>query len=153
MGSSYELRQFVANTAGGVSTVALTSANRGMIFYAETGNEVRNPTVTLFNGEKYNVNGTWPADLVMGNSRAVYSCRGANQQAANQEAATLIAINGRSGVLTGVEYTASGVATHTVSAIVLAARPTALIDRIGAWAGRQHEVNVELVFDRLNNWS
>lgn len=150
---SYELRQFVANTAGGLNTVSLRApGSRDQTFYQDFGDEVRSGIITLWNGEKYNANGTWPADVRLGEARAIYLCRGANQQAANQQAAILTAINGRSGVLYGIEYTASGVATHTCSAVA-SARVTAKIDQIGASTGRAHSVEVEMVFDRLSRWS
>ena len=151
--SNFELRQFVANTAGGVSTVSLVSLpDRGMIFYSDTGDVPRNPIVTLFSGVKYNSNGTLPATITPGQCQAVFLCRGANQQAANDEADVLIAINGRSGTLYGIEYTAAGVATHTCTAFAQA-RPISRIDRYGATSGRAHSVEVEMVFDRLNSWS
>ena len=150
---SYELRQFVANTSGGLNTVSLRLAgSRDQTFYQDFGDEALSGVVQLWNGQKYNANGTWPADVRLGQARAIYLCRGANQQAANQQAAVLTAINGRSGTLYGIEYTASGVATHTCSAIA-SSRVTAMIDKIGASTGKAHSVEVEMVFDRLSRWS
>jgi hypothetical protein len=150
---NYELRQFVANTAGGVSTVTLRApGSRDMTFYQDSGDQIRDPLILLFSGVKYNTNGTFPSVEVPGQVQAIFLCRGDNQDGANNQAETLTAINGRSGTLYGIEYTASGVATHTCSALAQA-RVISRIDQVGASVGRAHSVEVELTFDRLNKWS
>lgn len=152
--STYELRQFVANTSGGLSTVSLVNlGSRGMAHMEEEGDYIFNSVLVLRNGTKYNVNGTRPAVMAPGQARAVYFCTGTNMQHAIDNMEPLLAIAGRSGVLYGVEYTVSGVATHTCSAVVISAKPISMMDKLAPHAGTKHAVNCELVFDRLSNWS
>jgi hypothetical protein len=146
---NYELRQFVANTAGGVSTFTI----QNMIFYQDSGDIVRSGTITTYSGAKYNANGTYQAIITPGETRAILLFKAGNQAAANDYVETATRMEGRSGVLHGIEYTASGIATHTCSAVCIAARPISMIDKIGASVGRSHAVQFELVFDRLNLWS
>lgn len=150
---NFEPRQFVANTSGGVSTVSLRTTGRDVTLYEDTGDIAASGVITLMNGGKYQTFGTWPGALTPGNMRAVFLCRAASQQDANNLAETLYDLAGRSGTLYAVEYTATGVATHTCSAAVASARPISMFDRVGAATGRQHAIQVEMVFDRINTWS
>lgn len=152
---NYEPRQFVANTSGGsgVSTVPLRAVNLDASFYEDTGDVVVSGVSRLLTGAKYNVNGTWAATQTPGSFRVVFLCRGPNMNSANGMANTLYDLAGRSGVLYGVDYTGSTVATHTCSAVVVSARPMSMLDRVGAAIGREHAIQVEVVFDRLTKWS
>lgn len=151
---NFEPTQFVANTSGGVSTVAVKAAGRSLVHYEDTGSQAISGVVRLMNsGAKYNVNGTWKASVSPGALRAVFMCRGANMQATNDLAETLYDLNGRSGTLYGVEYTGSSLSTHTCSATVDAARPISMLDRVGAAIGREHVIQVEVIFNRTGEWS
>lgn len=143
----------MVNTSGGVSTVSLVAAGRDAAFYEDTGDGVLSGVVRLLTGAKYNVNGTWQAATAPGKFRSVFLCRGGNMQSVNNLAETLYDLAGRSGVLYGVEYTASGIATHTCSVVVETARPLSMIDKVGASVGYSHAIQVEMIFDRLNDWS
>lgn len=146
---NYELRQFVVNSGSGVSTVSMPS----MAFYEDSGNLVKSGIVEMYNGAKYNVNGTYQAQIVPGQTRAVFLIKGANQSEANYLAEPLIAVEGRSGTLVGVEYTSISAATHTASAVCIAARPISMIEKIGAYTGRAHAIQVEMIFERMSEWS
>lgn len=150
---NFEPRQFVANTSGGVSTIALVTAGRDASHYEDSGDAPISGVVTLLSGAKYNVNGTWPGTRTPGIARAVILCRAATQQSVNNLAEPLYDLAGRSGVLYGVEYTATGVATHTCSCAVDSARPLSMLDRVGAAVGRAHAIQVEMIFNRTNEWS
>lgn len=150
---NFEPRQLVHPSGGGVATVSLVTGNRQASHYEDSGNVVISGVVTLLSGAKYNVNGTWAANTVFGKTRAVYLCRGASMQAANDLAEGLYDLAGRSGTLSAVEYTAGGVATHTCNVVVEAARPLTMLDRVGAVTGKQHSIQVEVIFDRLTDWS
>lgn len=150
---NFEPAQIVVNSGSGVSTVSLKAAGRDVSHYEDSGDAVISGVVTLVSGEKYNVNGTWKAATTPGVTRAVYLCRANDMQATNNLAETLYDLAGRHGVLYGVEYTGSGVATHTCYVVVAAARPISMMDRVGASIGRKHAIQVEMMFDRLNGWS
>jgi len=150
---NYEPRDIVCPVGDGYVTTHLVDINRSAIHYEDTGNAVISGVVTLLSGLKYNVNGTWAATTVNGKTRAIYLCRGNNMQEANTKAGDLYNLAGRSGTLSAVEYTSSGVATHTCSVVVEAARPVTMIDRVGAAVGRKHSIQVEVIFDRLSGWS
>lgn len=139
----------MVNSGSGVNTVSLGN----MIYYEDSGDTAMNGIVKMYNGAKYNVNGTYQAMTVPGQTRAVFLYRGSNQDNANLLAELTLNVLGRSGTLHGVEYTSSSVSTHTSSAVCIAARPISMIERIGAVAGRSHAVQVELVFDRMTEWS
>jgi hypothetical protein len=147
---NYEPRQFVHANA----TVSLVVAGqRQPSHYEDSGDIPVSGVITLANAAKYNVNGTWRASVTPGVYRAVFLCRGATMQAANDMADTLYDLAGRSGTLYGVEYTSTSVATHTCSAYIEAVRPLSMIDRVGANVARAHALQVELVVNRLSEWS
>ena len=150
---NFEPTQFVANTAGGVATVAVKTAGRSLVMYEDTGDQPLSGVVGLISGAKYNVNGTWLPTRTPGSMRAVVLCRGASMQAANNLAETLYDLAGRSGTLYAIEYTAAGVATHTCSAVVDASRPITMLDKVGAAIGKEHSIQVEMMFNRMNEWN
>lgn len=146
---NYELRQFVVNSGSGVSTVSLSN----MIYYEDSGDLVRSGIVETYSGAKYNVNGTYQALTVPGQTRAVLLFRGSSQWTTNLAADPALKTLGRSGSIVGVEYTSNGVATHTATAVCIAARPISMIDKVGAVAGRAHAMQVEMIFERTSEWS
>ena len=150
---NFEPRQLVYYSGSGVATASLVTGNRQATHYEDSGDAVLSGVVTLLSGGKYNANGTWRAQTVYGKTRAVYLCRGANMQAANNLAEGLYDLAGRSGTLSAVEYTAGGVSTHSCNVVVESARPLSMLDRVGAVAGKKHSIQVEVVFDRLGDWS
>lgn len=150
---NFEPVQIVVNTSGGVSTVSIKATGRALSHYQDTGDAPISGVLTLLSGAKYNVNGTWQAARTPGGMQAVVLCRGASMQATNNLAETLYDLAGRSGTLYGVEYTASGTATHTCSVTVDSARPLSMMSHVGAAIGREHAIQVEMVFNRLNEWN
>lgn len=136
-----------------LDSTALVITDRQAVHYEDSGNTVISGIVTLLSGAKYNVNGTWVANSVQGKMRAIYLCRGDNMQTANNLAEELYDLAGRTGTLSAVEYTSGGVATHTCSAFVEAARPITMFGQVGASIGRAHYIRVEMIFDRLTGWS
>jgi hypothetical protein len=150
---NYEPVQIVANTSGGVSTVAIKTTGRGLVAYEDTGDQPVSGIARLLSGAAYSVNGTWRASTSPGVMRAVVLCRGASMQAANDLAETLYDLAGRTGVLYGIEYTASSVATHTCNVEVSASRPISMLQHTIAAIGKEHVIQVEMVFTRTNAWS
>lgn len=151
---NYEPIQFVGRVAGVTTTTVFKSGTaRGAAFYEDTGNDVLSGVVRTVNGAKHNVNGTWQAASVPGTIRAVYLCRGDNMKQANDQADGLYDIAGASGTLYGIEYQDTTVATHTCSVVVGPVRPISMMDRVGASLSRSHALQVEVIFERINDWS
>lgn len=150
---NFEPRTLVVNTGSGTATVSLVTAGRDASYYEDTGNQVKSGVVTLLSGAKYNVNGTWSATKVQGKTRSVYLCRGASMKDTNDLAETLYDLAGRSGMLYGYEYTSTTSVAHTCLVVVEAARPVSMMDRVGANVGRAHAIQVEMIFDRITDWS
>ena len=151
---NYEPTQFVGRVAGSTTTTVLKSTGgRDLVFYEDSGDALISGVVQTVSGAKYNVNGTWQAASVPGQYRAVVMCRGANMRAANLQADGLYDIAGASGTLYGIEYVGSTVSTHTCSVVVGPVRPISMFDRVGASLGRAHAIQVEIVFERLGDWS
>lgn len=119
----------------------------------DTGETAVSGVVTLYNGSKYNALGTFRANTSPGSTRAVFLCTGGSPALANDQVETLIGLLGKSGTLVAIEYTATTVATHTASAVVTVARPIATIDQFVNAVGKPSYASVELVFDRLSEWS
>jgi hypothetical protein len=150
---NFEPRTIGANYPGGVSTVSLVTAGRDAVAYDDSGDLPLSGVVTLLSGAKYNVNGTWSATRTPGVMRAVYLCRAATMQDTNNLAEGLYDLAGRSGILSGYEYTAGGDSLHTCSVVVEAARPISMMDKVGAAVGKRHAIQVEVIFNRLTEWS
>ena len=151
---NYEPTQFVGRVAGVTTTTVLKNAgSRDLVFYEDSGDQLLSGIVQTANGAKYNVNGTWQAASVPGQQRAVVMCRGINMRAANLQADGLYDLAGASGTLYGIEYVGSTVATHTCSVVVGPVRPISMFDRVGASLGRSHALQVEIVFERMNDWN
>jgi len=151
---NYEPIQFVGRVAGvTTTTVFKVTGQREAAHYEDTGDEVLSGIVRTSDGTKYNVNGTWQANKSPGTVRAVYLCRGSNMKAANDQADSLYDLAGASGTLYGIEYETTTVVTHTCAAVVVAARPISMMDRVGAVLNRAHAIQVEVIFDRTNSWT
>jgi hypothetical protein len=150
---NYEPRTIVVNSGSGTATVSLVIAGRGAVAYDDTGDTPLSGVVTLLSGAKYNVNGTWQATRTPGMMRAVYLCQDSNMQLTNDKAEVLYDLAGRSGTLYGYEYNANNSVSHNCQVVVESARPISMMDKVGASIGRAHAIQVEVVFNRLTEWS
>ncbi len=151
---NYEPTLFVGRIAGATTTTVLkNTGSRDLVYYEDSGDSVLSGVVETANGAKYNVNGTWQAASKPGALRAVVLCRGPNMRAANLQADELYDLAGASGTLSAIEYVGSTVSTHTCSVVVNMARPLSMFDRVGASLGRSHSIQVEITFERMNDWS
>ncbi len=151
---NYEPRQYVGYVNGAVSTVALRNpGQRDITHFEDTGDVPLTGVIRTVQGAKYNVNGTWRAASTPGVTRAVILCRGSTMKEANDRANGLYDLAGTSGTLYGVEYVGSTVSTHTCSVVVGPVRPLTMFDRVGAAPSRAHSIQVELVFERMGDWS
>lgn len=150
---NYQPTQFVGRVAGSTTTASLNIVgNLQSILYEDSGDRILSGVVQTANGAKYNTNGTWQAASVPGAYRAVFLCRGSSMQMVNANAATLYSLNGASGTLYGVEFTATTQSTHTCSVVVTTVRPISMIDKTGAAIGKSHALQVEVVFEKMSDW-
>lgn len=132
---------------------AITGDNVGMTFMSDGGDASVNTVEVTTDNHKYDVLGTYKSPSIPGSVTARYMVRHGNMQGVNNLIEAMKDMDGGYGTLYGIEYTASGIATHTATARCTAVTPRSSIDRFGAVAGRRHAAYVDVTWERFTSWS
>lgn len=132
---------------------AITGSNVGMTFMSDPGDSSISSTEETVGGHKYDVLGTYKATTVPGSVTARYLVQQGTMQLANNLAEAMKDMDGAYGTLYGIEYTASGVATHTATARCTNVSVRSSIDRFGAVEGKRHAIYVDCTWQRYTSWS
>lgn len=150
--SAYEIRRFDYYDPT-VVQLSITNNYVKMRYMTDAGDAVPNPVEVSVGGHKFDVLGTYKASSTPGSVTAGYLVDAGNQQLVNLAINTLSGMRGAYGTLYGIEYTASGIATHTATARCTGVSVRSAIDKVGAKSGRRHIAYVDCTWERLTEWS
>lgn len=120
--------------------------------YDLSGNQAISRSFTLSNGVEFDADGTADADVVPGTIRAVFRITGATHAAANTASLALQALLGKRSTLLGKEFSGSSWTAKSCTARCLVARPM-MRAGLPMAVGKQHQIEVEMVWKRIGNGS